>query len=503
MILKRLWMAAIFCPAPILCDWNYEEHVFFENSLTDRSYFSSEGSFTSPSSLTLAAGRLPVEESSFFSPPNSLRLQWKSAPGGSWRATVHLRKWRNQDIRFAGDALSFWAMAAREVPGDALPAVSLEDLDKNRTGPLPLGAAANALPGGRWTQIRVPLARFSTAGKKVDWSRIKSIHFSQAGSDSIEHLVLLDEIKFDGLGNARHAPPAPPSSLTAQPYALHVDLEWTPPETGEVQHYQIYRSFDGDEYRPVGIQKGYFRRYADFVGETGKKVHYRIGAIDPDYQESELSETAAASTRAMSDEEILDMVQKACILYYWESSHPAAALALENIPGDKFLVAAGASGFGILALIVGMERGFIPRRPGAERLLRAVHFLEKADRFHGAWPHFLDGVTGKVIPLFGKYDDGGDLVETAFLMQGLLAARQYFTGSEPMEQEIRLGITRLWETVEWEWYRRSPDSDFLFWHWSPDHSWHLDHPLIGWNETLIAYLLAIASPAHPVPASVY
>jgi hypothetical protein len=152
-----------------------------------------------------------------------------------------------------------------------------------------------------------------------------------------------------------------------------------------------------------------------------------------------------------------------------------------------------------MALLVGVERGFITREQGLERMRQVVSFLERADRFHGAWPHFLNGRTGRVIPLFGRHDNGGDLVETAFLAQGLLAARHYFRADQALHQRL----TRLWEAIEWDWYRRSPDSDFLFWHWSPDYAFALDHPLIGWNETMIVYLLAIASPTHGVPATLY
>ena len=136
-------------------------------------------------------------------------------------------------------------------------------------------------------------------------------------------------------------------------------------------------------------------------------------------------------------------------------------------------------------------------------MLKIVRFLARADRFHGVWPHFLNGDTGHVIPFFGKYDDGGDLVETAFMMQGLLAAREYFDRDNSIEREIRDTVMRLWREVEWDWYRKTPDSDILYWHWSPDHGFHISHPLVGWNETLIIYLLAIASPTHPVPAELY
>ncbi|MCA9259602.1 MAG: hypothetical protein KDA61_10405, partial [Planctomycetales bacterium] len=178
-------------------------------------------------------------------------------------------------------------------------------------------------------------------------------------------------------------------------------------------------------------------------------------------------------------------------------------LAPEIVPGDSNLGPVGGSGFGVMALCVAAERGFVSREAAAERMLKIARFLAKADRFHGAWPHFLAGDTGRAIPFFGPYDDGGDLVETAFMIQGLLTARQYFTHDTPQEREIRELCTRLWHEVEWDWYRKSPDSDYLYWHWSPQHEWHVSHPLIGWNETLIVYLLAVASPTHPAPARLY
>jgi hypothetical protein len=197
------------------------------------------------------------------------------------------------------------------------------------------------------------------------------------------------------------------------------------------------------------------------------------------------------------------MVQEGCFRYYWEAANSESGMALEILPGDTNLVAVGASGFGIMAQIVATERKFITRDESTKRMIQILRFLQKADKFHGAWPHYLDGATGHVNPYFGKYDNGGDLVETAFLVQGLLAARQYFDRENDAEREIRDTITKLWHDVEWDWYRKTPDGDVLYWHWSPDHEWHISHPLIGWNETMIVYLLAIASPTHGVPASLY
>jgi hypothetical protein len=547
MFLKLLFFAFTFFPLLMTAQmWEYDKHVFFDNSITDQSYFYSEGNVTAPSTLTLVNNKLPVETKHFFTPPNALRLEWKSVEDGTWNAAVLISKWRNRDIDFTGDTLSFWCYAEYEIPGSALPFIALEDMLKTplglkrRTKKIPLNDFVNALPVKKWTQINIPLSKITSPEDSVNAHRLRAIHFSQNEADGIAHTLYLDQIKIDDNAAAQNTQSlAAPFNLTAEAYALHVDLQWQSNDSaiktadksadvparrseknemknsGEmfrhsgVQYFQIYRSDDGKIFQPVGIQKGNLHRYADFLGETGRTIYYKVSAVNPSYRESEFSNVVSATTHPMSDDVLLTMVQKACFRYYWESAHPVCGLALENIPGDKNLVAVGASGFGIMALVVGVDRGFITREEGAQRMLTIVRFLETADRFHGAFPHFLDGRTGKVIPLFSKYDDGGDLVETSFLMEGLLTARQYFLRNNSVEKEIRKTIARLWKSVEWSWYRQAPVSDpndslkFLYWHWSPDHGWHIHHPLIGWNETMIAYLLAIASPTHSVPASMY
>jgi hypothetical protein len=115
----------------------------------------------------------------------------------------------------------------------------------------------------------------------------------------------------------------------------------------------------------------------------------------------------------------------------------------------------------------------------------------------------MNGNTGATLPVFDAIDNGGDLVETAFLMEGLLAARQYYSGSSEAEKSLFRRISHLWETVEWDWYRQTPQSDALYWHWSPQWSWYINHRLTGYNEAMIVYVLAIASPTHGVPAGLY
>lgn len=487
----------------------YDHHVFFANSLTKESYYYSNGSFTPPSFLELVDGKIPVDDTVKFNPPNALRLSWLSGFGGEWEMNIHYSKWRNQEIFFRGDTLAFWCYTPEEILPVELPLIFLKDVGGFATPEVKLEKVVNAIPANQWRQIKIPMQSLINPASEVASTReerisqIKSICFSQANHDGKRRTLYLDEIKIYNGNPADRQPPAKPLGLKAKAYDSHIDLQWQASKEKDVAQYNVYRSFDDKNYQCVGIQKSDFLRYADFLGANAKRAFYKISAVDLDGNESALSQKASARTFHMSDDSLLTMVQEASFRYYWESAHPVSGLALENIPGDDEMVATGASGFGIMAIVVGVGRGFITRQQGAEHLLKIVNFLKRADRFHGAWPHFMDGSTGKALPLFGKYDNGGDLVETAFLMQGLLSARQYFNKENEAERKIVSGITELWETVEWDWYRKEPNSEFLYWHWSPDYEWHINHPLIGWNETMIVYLLAIASPTHAVPASMY
>lgn len=200
-------------------------------------------------------------------------------------------------------------------------------------------------------------------------------------------------------------------------------------------------------------------------------------------------------------------VQRATFQYFWEGAEPVSGLARERFhvdgvypQNDKMVVTSGGGGFGVMAILVGIERDFITREQGVQRLERIVSFLERADRFHGAWPHWWNGETGKVKP-FSPKDNGGDLVETSFMLQGLLCVRQYLKDGTSAEKALAGRIDKLWREVEFDWYRNG--KNVLYWHWSPNYGWEMNFPVTGYNECLIMYVLAASSPTHGVPAEVY
>ena len=204
----------------------------------------------------------------------------------------------------------------------------------------------------------------------------------------------------------------------------------------------------------------------------------------------------------VSDSALLDLVESQTLKYFYDFGHPVSGLTRErSSSGD--IVTTGGSGFGVMAILAGIQRNFITRQQGLTRIQTMVNFLStKAQRYHGAFPHWMNGSTGATVP-FSTQDDGGDLVETAYLVQGLLAARQYFNSTtDGTETAVRDSINAIWTAVDWGWFRQNGQNT-LYWHWSPNYSWSTNQTVTGWNEALITYVLAASAPVDSIPRIVY
>ena len=203
----------------------------------------------------------------------------------------------------------------------------------------------------------------------------------------------------------------------------------------------------------------------------------------------------------ISDDSLLTLVQRQTFKYFWDFGHPVSGMARErNTSGET--VTTGGTGFGIMTIPVAVNRNFITRADGLARVQKIVSFLKNnAQHFHGAFSHWMNGTTGAVIP-FAANDDGADIVETSYLVMGLLSARQYFNAADAAETNLRNDINDLWNEVEWDWFRQN-GKNVLYWNWSPNSGWAINVPIQGWNETLVTYVLAASSNTHAIPKSVY
>jgi len=210
----------------------------------------------------------------------------------------------------------------------------------------------------------------------------------------------------------------------------------------------------------------------------------------------------------LTADSLLTLVQYQTFQYFWDGAEPSSGMARERFhvdgiypENDMNVVTSGGSGFGVMAILVGIERGFITRKEGLKHYQKIVRFLKNADRFHGAYSHWMYGETGKVKP-FSPKDNGADIVETAYLMQGLLTVRQYFKDGNTEEKTLASDIDKLWKEVEWNWFTKGGEN-VIYWHWSPDYEWEMNFPVRGYNECLILYILAASSPTYPVSAEAY
>lgn len=210
----------------------------------------------------------------------------------------------------------------------------------------------------------------------------------------------------------------------------------------------------------------------------------------------------------LSDEQLLDSVAYATFQYFWDGAEPNSGMAPERIhidgnypDNDQHIITTGGTGMGLIGILGAIDRGWISKDQARIRFEKMVGFLEKADRWHGIWPHWLDGKTGKV-KAFSSKDDGADLVESAFLIQGLLVVREYFKDGTEAERELAERINTLWREMDWNFHTQG-GQNVLYWHWSPNFDWEMNFALEGYNEALIVYILAASSPTHPIAPEVY
>src|SRR4029077_3764656 len=304
---------------------DYDRHIAFDNSISSKSFYYSHGSSIAPSELELVNGRFPVESNHSATPPNSLRLKWRSRTGGGWTMELQIHT-RYGMPEFIGSNLYVWCYSEEGLSASTSPRMYLGDSTGQGTPTITLITAQEGLPAKRWTRIRLPFDSFQgqvndTKPVTFDPHKVTKIALVQGLDDGQEHTLYLDDIEVgDDPPQGTQAPDAP-SGLAAKGYDRHVDLSWAPMQDALLQYFKIYRSIDGKAFTAIGIQRADRTRYEDFLGASGKSASYRITAVDVSGNESPASATVRAATHELSDDELLTMVQEACFRYYLEAGH--------------------------------------------------------------------------------------------------------------------------------------------------------------------------------------
>lgn len=476
-----------------------QEYLIFSDSPSASYYDPSFGYFSGASKLELIGGsKFPVETAHAFSGTNSLRLRWTSASGGDWGIAAAAEGWRAFDFS-AADSISFQVYSPDTLSNQLLPFIFIEDINNRKTPRQMLSFYSGSLPAGQWVKITVPVQIFRQNPGSTDLKKIKTIYWGQGTADAKEHVLYIDEIR--AFRTSDKIPPSVPQNVRAQGFEKHIDISWSLNSESDVAGYRIYK-IKGSGKSISGSTDDQTSGYSDYIGQYDSSSSYRVSAFDSSGNESPLSAEVSSVTNALSDSAKLDMLQRSTFRYFWDYAHPVSGMARER-KGSRDVVTSGGSGFGLMSILAAMERGFITHEEGRGRILKIVDFMHyKAEKFHGAFSHWLNGRTGKAVA-FSQYDNGGDLVETAFAVQGLLTVREYFRSEQSAEADSIVSLsTKIWEGVEWDWYRKD-GGNYLYWHWSPNYGWYMNMRITGFNEAMIVYLLAIASPTHPVQSSAY
>lgn len=499
--MKRMYQFIIVITCLLSIPLLADDYVFFDDSPSNDSYDPSWGYVNAPSQLERVGEKFPVSTDYYFQGQNSLKLSWTSNAGGDWGIALAGIGWPGRDVN-QKDTLSFYVYSDSIIASVNLPLLYLEDLSNNKTAKIKMSDHIGNIPDGVWYNVRIPLQPFKDNAGSVNLSTIKTIFYGQDVADTTAHIMYLDEIRMVSGQNTDTTPPAIPENLSASGYEKHIVIEWDSVSDEDVAGYNIYRAAPGGSFQKIGAATSDLTVYSDFHGLVNRSYNYKVSAYDQNYNESGLSVEAFATTATLDDEALLEMVQETTFRFFWNYAHPVSGLSRERYPGDPETVTSGGSGMGMMTIPVAIERGFITREEGVVHVLKMLNFFKDADRFHGAWSHWLNGSSGTAIP-FSEKDDGGDIVETAYVAEGILTVRQYFDQENNDESQIRYLATELWESIEWDWYRRTTTSNMIYWHWSPNYEWEMNMPIYGYNECMIVYLLAIASPTHPVPASLW
>lgn len=303
-------------------------------------------------------------------------------------------------------------------------------------------------------------------------------------------------------------------AVQAQPGMLRVDLSW--PSQGEGVRYEVQRADTADgEWTTLPNPTPEFRRFSDFIGEPDRPFFYRVRPIGAGNRgkanpATEWSAPASATTQPFDRERLMADVQEQAVRFFVDQADPDSGLVPEGTPGwrtpkGKPILAIGASGMGMANLIVGVERGWIPRAEGLAQALRMLRFLDtKIEKYKGAFGHWIDGTNGKTLR-FGKWGEALDMVETAFIIQGAILLREYFNGASPEEVELRAIVNRLSAEVQWDQFMtEQKDGPIMLWHWHPTEKNPEVVVIRGFHEAMMPYILGIGSETHPIaPRSFY
>lgn len=477
--------------------------VVFDNSLVKGSYAKSRVQYAGASWVENVNGHLLVSDTLFFTPGNALSLRYLSESEGHW--DINLRYSRQKyHYRFSDkDFLSIRLYVKTENTSIAdLPRVYINQRNII-SDTLDISPYIDNFEVGKWLQVKIPTKAFNMENGN---DPISGIHFIQHVASKNIHHIFLDQVEFLPSKYSEVKLGANAVLTDAVAYDRIVHLKWQLPLTPSIRYIKIYRSEDGEVFKPIGIRPVQMQSCLDVVPDIGQKYFYKITWVDFNYEESPFSSVKEASTKKMDNATLLDLIQMTHINYFVENFDINSGMYMPYRSKDKAVVSTKETAPAVLSLLIGAERKFISRQTVLNRISKIAYFLLRSQNKFGIFPAYFDGRKG--IPEYRKGFSSYDVNGTASLIEALLIARQYFSGDSEVEKDLRNRITALYEKINWQKLVIDDKNNILRAKLSlieeeaPGRA-NPEALLSGANDAINTYFLAIGAPKYPLPATVY
>jgi hypothetical protein len=496
-MLKKYFYFLLLLILPTLVRSESYPEVLFDNSVINGSYAKSIAHYTGESWIQNVSYSLPVSDSLFFTPGNSLSLRYVSSPNGKWEASILNDKQKFPYLIAKDDHLTFKLFIQSNTEKGQLPKVTLQQHD-TKTNAVDIANYIDDFAYDTWLNVSIPVNKFGgiALGKSVS-----ALILEQNGTALQTNQLFIDQSEFlpKNYPKVRLSSAAILSKISS--VDKQVELVWQLPLTPSIRYVKIYRSEDKLNFQPIAILPIYVQKSLDRVNEYNKSYYYKIAWVDYNYVESPFSEVREVQTKKGTDKEMLNFIRNAHVNYFIDNYDVNSGMFLPDRGNRQAIVSTNETGYAILGLLVAGENNLISRQALLVRLTRIVKFLSSAQQHQGVFTALYDGRSG--VPYYRDSIPTYDLRGTSHILESLLIARQYFSKEDPEELALRNAITKLWERINWSYFTDAQHPDVLWNKWSPVDSTARSRPLGGFNESLGTYLLAMSSPTHPLAISAY
>ncbi|WP_140938952.1 glucoamylase family protein [Sphingobacterium lumbrici] len=497
-IFKLLFSFIVFVPTFLVAN-TYPE-VIFDNSLVKGVYAKSTINYSGKSWVENVNHHLLVSDTLFFTPGNALSLKYISAEEGNWKAEI---KYSRQKYHYKFDNDDFLSIRifvkSTETGVEDLPKLYVKQPNSTSMS-FSLEKFIIDYEVNKWVQVKIPIS----AIRDINFNEpIGAIGFQQHKSSNRLQHIFIDQIEFLAKNYPQVKLSSPAILTDAVPYDRQVHLKWQLPLTPSIHYIKIYRSEDGENFKPIGIRPVQMQSCLDMVPILGRKYYYKIAWVDYNYQESPFSAVKEIMAKELKESQLLDLIQLAHVNYFVENYDVNSGMYMPFRMKDKAVVSTKETGGAIISLLIGAERKFISRQAVYGRISKIVYFLLKAQNNKGIFPSYFNGRGG--VPEYRNDSPQYDVSATSNILEALLIAREYFSGDSVEEVDLRKRITKLYEGINWQELTLEGTNDIL--RSSLPAAGDLNTPLQltlhGINESINTYFLAMAAPKFPLPLTSY